>query len=114
MLGIATIYWDKWEPLHNIGVFKLNEKRKQNLAFICICIFLNDDRNPWKMAEYYVRNISTMCVSQSLASLIAIEDIVPEPGSHLYSIWRYGAETDRVIIMYHLKVFITFADMVPG
>ena len=37
-----------------------------------VCLY--DNRNPVKMAEYYVINILTMGVSMSLASLIGNKD----------------------------------------
>ena len=50
--------------------------RKQNPAFIRVCLCLNDDRNPVNMTENHVWNISNMCVSQSLASLISVHNII--------------------------------------
>ena len=46
--------------------------RKQNPAFIHMCTCLNDEVNPVIMAENDAKHISTICVSQSLASHLPV------------------------------------------
>ena len=47
------------------------EQEGESSLYPHVCADLNDDVNPVKMAENDARNISTTCVSPSLASLRA-------------------------------------------
>ena len=47
-----------------------NEPEVESSIYLCVC--LNDNVNLVKMAENYVRNISTMGVSESLSSPITM------------------------------------------
>ena len=51
-----------------IGLFTLNEPELETSLYLQKCLY--DNRHPLKMAENYVINISTTCVSQSLPSPI--------------------------------------------